>query len=47
MNKDNQADAHMINTVMDDQVDKPYQEDLENSILCLIRHGTTQFNVEF
>jgi len=46
-NKDNKADAHMITTVLDDQVDKPSAEDLENSVLCLIRHGTTKFNVEF
>ena len=45
--KNNNGDIHMITTKLDDQVDRPNPESLANSVLCLIRHGTTEFNVEF
>ena len=44
---DNLLDNHMINTVLTEEVDRPDQEALNISQVCLIRHGTTDFNVEF
>ena len=37
----------MVHTKLDDQVEKPDSEELAKSQVCLIRHGTTKFNVEF
>ena len=37
----------MVNVILDDKVDRPDPKQMEDSILCLIRHGTTDFNVRF
>ena len=47
LNKDNQGDMHMVNDQITDQVEEPDPESLKNSVVCLIRHATTQWNVEF
>ena len=44
---DNKGDMHMVHVKLDDQVEKPDPEELAKSQVCLIRHGTTKFNVEF
>ena len=46
-NKEDKADLGIANIEFTDEVDQPNLKDLENSILCLIRHGTTEFNIEF
>lgn len=37
----------MVHVVLDDKVDKPDPTALANSTVCLIRHATTPFNIEF
>jgi hypothetical protein len=41
------GDDHLFKNKMTAEVQKPDQDALERSILCLIRHGTTEFNVKF
>ena len=43
----NKADLHMINDEITAEVAAPDEVELKNSILCLIRHGTTDWNLAF
>ena len=37
----------MVSDAITADVEQPDPHDLQDSVLCLIRHGTTQWNVEF